>query len=137
MKSTIINTSKEMSAYSDFPPPDHFANYMHHTEMLDYLELYAKRFNIYDYIRFKHYVKQIRRASGYEKTGKWIVEYTDSNGKCKEEEFDCVVIATGYICIPNFERIKFPNQEEFQGRIIHASEYKEPTKSMKIKLTWC
>jgi len=25
----IIIASKEMNAYSDFPPPDHFANYMH------------------------------------------------------------------------------------------------------------
>ena len=26
---TIHNTSKESSAYSDFPPPDDFPNYMH------------------------------------------------------------------------------------------------------------
>lgn len=25
----IYTASKEMNAYSDFPPPDHFANYMH------------------------------------------------------------------------------------------------------------
>ena len=31
MKSTVINTSKEMSAISDFPPPAHFPNYMHNT----------------------------------------------------------------------------------------------------------
>jgi dimethylaniline monooxygenase (N-oxide forming) len=29
MKFTVIDTSKEMNAYSDFPPPEHFANYMH------------------------------------------------------------------------------------------------------------
>ena len=29
MKSTVINTSKEMTAYSDFPPPPEAANYMH------------------------------------------------------------------------------------------------------------
>lgn len=28
MRSTVINTSKEMTAYSDFPPPDYAANYM-------------------------------------------------------------------------------------------------------------
>lgn len=28
-KSTIINSSKEMSAFSDFPPPAEYSNYMH------------------------------------------------------------------------------------------------------------
>ena len=34
MKSTIINSSKEMSAFSDFPPPPEFPNYMHNTKMV-------------------------------------------------------------------------------------------------------
>ena len=37
MKSTIINSSKEMSAFSDFPPPVECANYMHHTKMVKVL----------------------------------------------------------------------------------------------------
>jgi dimethylaniline monooxygenase (N-oxide forming) len=37
MKSTVINTSKEMSAFSDFPPPSEFPNYMHNTKMVNEL----------------------------------------------------------------------------------------------------
>jgi len=33
MRSTVINTSKEMTAYSDFPPPREAANYMHNSEV--------------------------------------------------------------------------------------------------------
>lgn len=33
-RSTIINTSKEYSGYSDFPPPLHFPNYMHNSYMV-------------------------------------------------------------------------------------------------------
>lgn len=33
-KGTILNTSKEMSAFSDFPPPRQFANYMHNSKMV-------------------------------------------------------------------------------------------------------
>lgn len=33
-KSTIINSSKELSAFSDFPPPKEFATYMHNTKMV-------------------------------------------------------------------------------------------------------
>lgn len=37
MKNTVINTSKEMTAYSDFPPPKEAANFMHHSQLLEYL----------------------------------------------------------------------------------------------------
>lgn len=33
-RTTIVNTSKEYAAFSDFPPPDHFPNYMHNTIMV-------------------------------------------------------------------------------------------------------
>lgn len=33
-RSTIMNTSKEMSAYSDFPVPANYANYMHNSKMV-------------------------------------------------------------------------------------------------------
>ena len=35
MKSTVINTSKEMTAYSDLTPPAEFANFMHNSKMLE------------------------------------------------------------------------------------------------------
>lgn len=38
-RSTIINTSKEMSAYSDFPPPGEFPNYMHNSKMVSSFNL--------------------------------------------------------------------------------------------------
>lgn len=38
MRSTIINSSKEMSAFSDFPPPAHYPNYMHNTKMVSFFD---------------------------------------------------------------------------------------------------
>ena len=38
MKSTIINSSKEMSAFSDFPPPAEYPNYMHNTKMVSFFK---------------------------------------------------------------------------------------------------
>ena len=40
-KSTIINTSKEMMAFSDFPIPKEFANFMHNKKLMEYARLYA------------------------------------------------------------------------------------------------
>lgn len=88
MKSTVINTSKEMTAYrylfiklnfyenfSDFPPPEHFANFMHNRKMLEYLESYAKHFGIEKLIRYGHSVQNIQRSENYKNNGKWIVHY--------------------------------------------------------------
>ena len=52
MKSTVINTSKEMMCYSDFPIPKEYAVYMHNKCVHEYLNLYADQFNLKRHIRF-------------------------------------------------------------------------------------
>ncbi|KAG8132962.1 hypothetical protein E2320_010797, partial [Naja naja] len=52
-KSVIINTSKEIMCFSDFPIPDDFPNYMHNSKIMDYFRMYAKHFDLLKYIHFK------------------------------------------------------------------------------------
>ena len=77
MKSTVINTSKEMTAYSDFPPKPEVANFMHNSEMLQYLRDYADHYGLQKHIRFNHKVLSINRAPDYAQTGRWRVTYLD------------------------------------------------------------
>ena len=77
MKSTVINSSKEMTAFSDFPPEDTMANFMHNREMCRYLKNYAKNFGLLKYIKLNHSVVSIVRNDDYETSGKWKVRYTD------------------------------------------------------------
>lgn len=77
MKSTTINTSKEMSAFSDFPPPEGYANFMHNRQFLKYLESYADHFGVVKYIKFNHTVKLVKRAGDYDTTGRWVVTVAD------------------------------------------------------------
>ena len=51
--SCSINTSKEMTCYSDFPIPKEFPNFMHRTHFKKYLDLYAENFGLRKYIKFK------------------------------------------------------------------------------------
>lgn len=53
MKSTVINTSKEMMCYSDYPIPKESPNFMHNKHVLQYFNLYAEKFDLKKYIRFK------------------------------------------------------------------------------------
>lgn len=52
-QSVVINSSKEMMSFSDFPPPAEFPNNMHHSEVLQYLRLYVQAFNLLKHIRFQ------------------------------------------------------------------------------------
>lgn len=52
-RSLVVNTSKEMMCFSDFPMPAHYPNYMHHSMFLNYLRLYAEHFDLLKYIHFQ------------------------------------------------------------------------------------
>ncbi|KAI6187355.1 Dimethylaniline monooxygenase [N-oxide-forming] [Aphelenchoides besseyi] len=124
MKSTVINTSKEMTAYSDFPPPASYPNFMHNRMMLEYLKSYAEKYDLRKYIRLQHNVKEVRRGNNFDRDGRWIVHYIDHNNSEQSEEFDCVLLCTGHHTEPYFPK-QWPGQDKFCGRITHAHSYKD------------
>uniref|UniRef100_A0A0K0ETL1 Flavin-containing monooxygenase n=1 Tax=Strongyloides stercoralis TaxID=6248 RepID=A0A0K0ETL1_STRER len=124
MKTTVINTSKEMTAFSDFPPSKMSANFMHNTEMYQYLEDYANEYDLIKYVKFNHKVKSICRHENYNNTGDWVVTYIDNNEINKSEIFNCVLLCTGHHKIPNWPE-PFPGQDKFKGKISHAHNYKD------------
>lgn len=52
-RSLVANTSKEMMCFSDFPMPADYPNYLHNSQLLQYLRLYAEHFDLLRYIRFQ------------------------------------------------------------------------------------
>ncbi|KHJ99932.1 Flavin-binding monooxygenase-like protein [Oesophagostomum dentatum] len=125
MKTTVINTSKEMTAYSDFPPPKDAANFMHNTELLQYFRSYAKHFDLEKYIRFSHKVKSIKRNSRFAESGQWDVEWIDlKTNNNAVETFDGVMVCTGHHTDPYWPT-PFPGQENFTGKLVHSHDYKD------------
>ncbi|KAI1716036.1 flavin-binding monooxygenase-like domain-containing protein [Ditylenchus destructor] len=122
MRSTVINTSKEMTAYSDFPPPDCAANYMHNREMLDYLRKYAEKFDLAKHIKFQRKVLNIERTKDFFETGRWDVTYKDiSSGEILHEIFDGVMVCQGHHSVPHWPA--FAGQSLFKGKIMHSHSY--------------
>ena len=74
-RSLVINTSKEMMMFSDFPPPESFPPFLTHEKVLEYFRLYADHFGLLRYIRFGAEVIRVSRAEDYETKGRWKVEY--------------------------------------------------------------
>lgn len=56
-----------MMCFSDFPMPAAYPNYLHNSQLQQYLRLYAQRFDLLRYVRF-----QVKSRSG---------EATDEQGE--------------------------------------------------------
>ncbi|KAM3728784.1 Flavin-containing monooxygenase [Dirofilaria immitis] len=126
MKTTTINTSKEMTAFSDFIPPPEMPNFMNHKQLLKYFRSYAHHFNLLPYINLRHEVINIERDEKYNENGRWNVAYRIiDDDKTKTEKFDGILLCCGHHTIPYWPE-PFPGQEKFRGEIIHSHDYREP-----------
>ncbi|CAJ0566356.1 unnamed protein product, partial [Mesorhabditis spiculigera] len=124
MKGTVINTSKEMTAYSDYPPAADIPNYMHNSKLMQYFRDYARDFHLNPHIKLKHKVLNIERTADYNKTGQWKVTYENQFEARHEEIFDGVLLCTGHHADNNMP--KWEGMETFPGKILHSHDYKSP-----------
>ncbi|XP_077389817.1 flavin-containing monooxygenase 5-like [Festucalex cinctus] len=123
-QSVVINTSKEMMSFSDFPPPAHFPNNMHHSEVLLYLRLYARAFGLLQHIRFQNTVVGVRQTPDFTATGRWEVETECCDGRRESHVFDGVMVCTGHFTTPHLPLSDFPGIESFEGKYLHSWEYR-------------
>ncbi|KAJ1173082.1 hypothetical protein NDU88_004923 [Pleurodeles waltl] len=124
-RSVIINTSKEMMCYSDFPIPDDYPNYMHNSKILNYFRDYAKHFNLHKYIQFKTLVCSIKKRPDFSSTGQWDV-VTETEGKQKSAVFDAILVCTGHHTDAHLPLDSFPGIGKFKGQYFHSRDYKNP-----------
>ncbi|KAM5293536.1 flavin-containing monooxygenase 5-like isoform 1-T4 [Glossophaga mutica] len=124
-KSVIINTSKEMMCFSDYPIPDHFPNFMHNSQVLEYIRMYAKEFDLLKYIQLKTTVCSVKKQPDFSTSGQWEV-VTESEGKKKVNVFDGVMVCTGHHTNAHLPLESFPGIETFKGQYFHSRDYKHP-----------
>jgi hypothetical protein len=107
------NTSRMMTAFSDFPPPEEHDLYPLAEQVHAYLRRYAIAFSVADRIRFGTPVTSLQRG--------WSV-----NG----EPFDAVILASG-----RFRRPTIPDRlRAFGGELLHAYDYAgaEPFRGRRV-----
>ncbi|XP_045361174.2 flavin-containing monooxygenase 5 [Camelus dromedarius] len=124
-KSVIINTSKEMMCFSDYPIPDSYPNFMHNSQVLAYFRMYAKEFDLLKYIRFKTTVCSVKRQPDFSTSGQWKV-VTESEGQTETNIFDAVMVCTGHHTDAHLPLESFPGIEKFKGQYFHSRDYKNP-----------
>uniref|UniRef100_A0A914KPW3 Flavin-containing monooxygenase n=2 Tax=Meloidogyne TaxID=189290 RepID=A0A914KPW3_MELIC len=120
MASTVVNTSKELMAYSDFPPPPEWPNFMHHSYVQKYLEMYAKHFDLIKYIHFNTEVIEVRRVEEDDQDlfKKWSVSLSSGITKI----YSAVLICTGHHCEPRIPT-EINGLNNFKGRVLHSKHY--------------
>ncbi|KAI9122045.1 hypothetical protein K1719_006734 [Acacia pycnantha] len=127
-----LHLPKQSCQLPKLPFPEHYPEYPTKRQFIDYLESYAKHFDINP--RFNECVLSAR----YDETsGLWRVKTVSSTGG--ELQYICrwLVVATG----ENAERV-VPDIEglaEFKGEIVHACEYKsgESFRGKKVLVVGC
>ncbi|MDG4765180.1 NAD(P)-binding domain-containing protein [Solwaraspora sp. WMMD406] len=116
-------SSRPFSQYPDFPMPDSWPDYPHHSQMLAYLERYADHFDLRRHVWFGTEVVRIEPADG----DRWDVttRSTGSTGAQRTRRYSAVIVANGHNWSP-----KMPDYEglsDFTGQVIHASAYSDAT----------
>ncbi|XP_069088124.1 dimethylaniline monooxygenase [N-oxide-forming] 2-like isoform X3 [Pleurodeles waltl] len=124
-RSVVTNTSKEMMCYTDFPFPEDFPTYLHNTQVLEYLRMYADHFDLLKYIRFKTKVCCVKRHADFHTTGQWDI-VTETDGKQELNVFDAVLVCSGHHFEVNLPLESFPGINSFKGIFCHSREYKNP-----------
>jgi dimethylaniline monooxygenase (N-oxide forming) len=116
-RSLRTNTSKQITAFSDFPFPDDRPNFPTREEVETYLRSYAEQFALLQMIRFGCSVEAVRPDDN----GGWHVEV--SSGEARDVEFfDAVLVCSGIFRRPLIPAI--PGIDRFQGTTLPSITYR-------------
>lgn len=144
-RSLHIDTSKHQLSFRDFPMPEEFPDFPHHTQIKQYLDSYAEAFDLLRLIEFETRVVHARRLpdgdwelttertgaaagggsgdAGRNESGSGAGGGTGDGGPTREtRRFDLLVVGNGHHWDPRFA--DFPG--EFTGEMIHSHAYIDP-----------
>ena len=119
-RSLHIDTSKHRLAFKDYPMPEEYPDFPHHTQIKDYLDSYADTFGLREHIQFGNGVEHAAHRDG----GGWTITSQDG----ATHEFDFLVVANGHHWDPRYP--EFPG--EFTGRTLHSHYYIDPLTPMEL-----
>lgn len=114
--STQTISSKRLTEYLDYPMPDDFPEYPHHTQVFEYLRGYARHFGLYERIEFSCAIERMECEHGTPSS--WLVTLKDG----AQRRYRGVIIANGHNWDPRLPAFS----GSFSGTTLHAARYKTP-----------
>ncbi len=115
-KSLHINTSREKMEYSDFPMPDSFPDFPHHSDIAKYFNDYVDHFGFRDKIKFNTSVVSAILLEDES----WQISTSDGVTNI----YDNLVVANGHHWDPRYPNPDFKGK--YSGETMHSHHYLEP-----------
>ncbi|REK06328.1 MAG: NAD(P)/FAD-dependent oxidoreductase [Acidobacteria bacterium] len=119
-QSLHIDTSKYRMQFEDFPIPEHFPDFPHHSQILEYFNHYVDHFGLRERITFESTVERCLRRDD----GSWTVEVLGPRGARTLHHFDMLLFANGHHWSPRWPTPRAPG--EFAGIELHSHSYRSP-----------
>ncbi|GGQ52523.1 flavin-containing monooxygenase [Couchioplanes azureus] len=117
---THLVSSRALSEFPDFPMPDDWPDYPHHSAFLTYLERYAEHFGLRDSIWFGTEVVAVTPVGD----GRWDVTTRGTGGGAERvQRYAAVVVANGHNWSPKPFEV---DSSGFRGQVLPASAYQDP-----------
>jgi dimethylaniline monooxygenase (N-oxide forming) len=111
----FINTSRPRMEYSDFPMPDSYPDFPHHTQIAAYFESYVDQFGLRELITFETGVEHAAR----DEHGVWTIALDTGETR----SYDALLVANGHHWDPRWPEPAFPGADTFAGTQLHAHSY--------------
>ncbi|CAK9070872.1 Probable flavin-containing monooxygenase 1, partial [Durusdinium trenchii] len=117
-----LQVPKELYEFPDFPYPEDFRcqDFPTGAETQAYIQLYAKTFKLYELVRFKTFIREVRPAGSNQRG--WTILWKTAEGADKSEAFDFLVMATGMYGWPPHLPVA-RNSRAFKGQILHSCTF--------------
>ncbi|HVL31375.1 MAG TPA: NAD(P)-binding domain-containing protein [Solirubrobacteraceae bacterium] len=112
-----INTSRERMQFADFPMPESYPDFAHHTQIAAYFDAYVDHFGLRHRILFETTVEHAEQRPD----GTW--KLTDAHGV--ERSYDMLVVANGHHWDARWPDPPYPGTDEFGGVLMHAHDYRD------------
>lgn len=120
------NVHKSGLQMEDFPMPESWAGYPSHWQLAEYLQAFARYFNLEKLYKMETEVVSCKRDDRF--TERWVIRYRPVGGSEQEEEtlcVDAICMCVGQTCSPFIP--EYPGQSTFQGLMLHSSMYRKQT----------
>jgi cation diffusion facilitator CzcD-associated flavoprotein CzcO len=116
----FINVSRERMAYADYPMPESYPDFPHHTHIKEYFDNYVDHFGLREHITFETSVEHVERRDD----DIWEVTIEHVEGGDRETRgYDAVIVANGHHWDARWPEPAFPGADTFAGTQMHAHSY--------------
>lgn len=118
LQSLHTNLPTSVMQLDDFSFPPGLPSFPSHSDVLRYLQSYARHFRVDDVLRLNATVTRVEKSAAA-----WKMHVTALN-ESYEEEVDKLLVCNGHFAQPFYSQIK--GIEHFAGVTLHSHNYRTP-----------